>query len=73
MSLKKYTSKFEETMEVIEFDIFIGDSLEFRTRADDSADQVDRKLKQKKFKNADNLKIMRSSNDGYEDVTSIFL
>ena len=56
---------------VTEFQIWQGDEILFTTRASNGADQVERKLKQKKFKNAD--KVTRDLMGDHEDVTKLFI
>jgi hypothetical protein len=54
------------------FEIFDGEELIFTARGDSGADQIDKKLTQKKFKNRD-LRIMRNQDGEYEDVTNLFI
>ena len=56
---------------VTEFQIWKGKELLFTTRASNGADQVERKLKQKKFKDAD--KVTRDLMGDHEDVTKLFI
>jgi len=56
---------------VTEFQIWKGKELLFTTRASNGADQVERKLKQKKSKNAN--KVTRDLMGDHEDVTKLFI
>ena len=53
------------------FELFKGDELLFTTRSSNGADQIDKKLKQKKYKDAD--RVMRHLLGDYEDVTDLFI
>ena len=53
------------------FELFKGDELMFTTRAANGADQIEKKLKQKKYKGAD--RVMRNIKGDHEDVTNLFI
>jgi hypothetical protein len=59
----------------ISFEVLSSDGkVSFTTHSGDSADQVTRKLKTKKFQAVINdLKITRRDRDGREDVTKLFI
>jgi len=61
-----------EAKSEIVFEIFDGEELLFTARGDSGADQVERKLKTKKFQKID-ARIMRSIDGEYEDITKLFI
>ena len=58
----------------VAFDILKDEIKVFSTNADNGVDIIDKKLKTAKFKDVLNkLKILRHTEDGTEDVTSLFI
>ena len=68
--VRKTTQRRGDEM-VTTFELWKGDELLFTTRASNGADQIERKLKQKKYQGAD--KVMRHLLGDYEDITSLFI